>query len=84
MNVNKSEGQFKVCAPELISLVSQCQPLSPSSLPLYLFSEVFGCPGFVISCSLPLLPPLSLLQSVFVLRGLVDVPLLQRLGDMLP
>lgn len=50
----------------------------------YLFSEVFGHPGFVISCSLPLLPSLTLLQSVFVLRGLVDVPFLQRLCHVLP
>lgn len=52
--------------------------------PLYLFSEVFGCPGFVISCPLLLLPPLTLLQLVFVLCGFVDVPFSERLGHILP
>ena len=66
-----------------------CPPLMSHSHdlhlpPLYLFSEVFGCPWFVISRPLLLLPPLSLLQPVFVLRGLVHVSLLQRLGDVLP
>lgn len=51
---------------------------------LYLFSEVFGRPGFVVGRSLLLLPPLSLLQPMFVLRGLLDVPVLQSFGDALP
>lgn len=55
-----------------------------SSRSVYLFHEVFGRPGFVIGRSLLLLPPLSLLQAVFVLRGLVDVPVLQGFGHMLP
>lgn len=50
----------------------------------YLFGEVFGRPGLVVGRSLLLLPPLPLLQPVFVLRGLVDVPVLQGLGDVLP
>ena len=50
----------------------------------YLFSEELGRPGFVIRRSLLLLGSLPLLQPVFVPRGLVDVPVLQRLGDVLP
>lgn len=51
---------------------------------MYLLGEVFRSPGLVVGRSLSLLPSLSLLQPVFVLRGLVHVPFLQRLGDMLP
>lgn len=43
-----------------------------------------GGPGFVVRRPLPLLAPLVLLQPVFVLRGLVHVPLLQSLGHVLP
>lgn len=50
----------------------------------YLFCKVFGFPGFIIGHPLLLLPPLSLLQPMFVLRGLVDVPVLQGFGDVLP
>lgn len=50
----------------------------------HLFREVLGRPGFVVSRSLLLLGPLPLLQPVFVPRGLVYVPILQGLGDVLP
>lgn len=66
-----------------LRLLNPQNSLLPSLNP-YLLGEVFGHPGFVVSRSLLLLPSLSLLQPVFVLRGLVNVPVLQRLGDMLP
>lgn len=50
----------------------------------YLFGKVFGFPGSCERGALPLLRSLSLFQAVLVLRGGIDVPLLQRVGDVLP
>lgn len=78
--VTKSTDIHLSPVQELVIRVRVCKPRASK----YLSGKVFGFPGSGECRALPLLCSLPLFQAVLVLRGSINVPLLQRVGDMLP